>query len=68
MGYDIDQMSIFGVTPPAIRLRDVYISLPRDPAVITQTKRLLTRPDNVLTADDRRYLSQLSAVATEDPR
>lgn len=68
MGYDIDQMSIFGVMPPAIRLRDVYISLPHDPASITQAKRLLTSPDNVLAADDRRYLSQLSAVATEDPQ
>jgi hypothetical protein len=60
-------MSIYGVMPPAIRLRDVYISLPHDPAAIAQAKRLLTGPDNASTADDRRYLSQLSAVATEDP-
>jgi hypothetical protein len=67
MGYDIDQMSIYGVMPPAIRLRDVYIGLHHDPAAIAQAKRLLTSPDNALTADDRRYLSQFSAVATEDP-
>ena len=67
MGYDIDQMSIYGVMPPAIRLRDVYISLPHDPAAVAQAKRLLTGPDNALTADDRRYLSQFSAVATGDP-
>src|SRR4029077_694948 len=58
MGYDIDQMSIYGVMPPAIRLRDVYISLPHDPAAIAQAKRLLSSPDNALTGDDRRYLSQ----------
>ena len=67
MGYDIDKMSISGVLPPAIRLRDVYLSLPRDPAVVAQAKRLLTSPDDPLTADDRRYLAQFSAVATEDP-
>jgi hypothetical protein len=50
MGYDIDQMSIYGVMPPAIRLRDVFISLPHDPAAIAQAKRLLTSPDNALTA------------------
>jgi hypothetical protein len=68
MGYDIDQMNIHGLIPPAIRLRDVYISLPHDPAAIAQATRLLTSPDNALTADDRRYLSQLSAVATENPQ
>ena len=67
MGYDIDQMSIYGVMPPAIRLRDVYISLPHDPAAIAQAKRLLSSPDNALTVDDRRYISQFSAVATGDP-
>ena len=67
MGYDIDQMSIYSVMPPAIRLRDVYISLPHDPAAVAQAKRLLTGSDNALTADDRRYLSQFSAVATGDP-
>lgn len=67
MGYDIDQMSIHGVIPPAIRLRDVYVSLPHDPAAIAQAKRLLTSLDNALTADDRRYVSQFSAVATGDP-
>jgi hypothetical protein len=67
MGYDIDQMSIYGVMPPAIRLRDIYISLPHDPAAIAQAKRLLSSPDNALTADDRRYLSQFSAIATQDP-
>jgi hypothetical protein len=68
MGYDIDQMSIDGLIPPAIRLRDVYISLPRDPTAIAQATRLLTSPDNALAADDRRYLSQLSAVATGNPQ
>jgi hypothetical protein len=66
MGYDIDHMSISGVVPPAIRLRDVYIGLPHDPDAIAQAKRLLTSPDNALTAGDRRYLSQFSAVATGD--
>jgi hypothetical protein len=66
MGYDIDHMSISGVVPPAIRLRDVYIGLPHDPAAIAQAKRLLTSPDNALTAGDRRYLSQFTAVATGD--
>lgn len=68
MGYDIDQMSISGVMPPAIRLRDVYVGLPHDPAVIAQAQRQLTSADYALTADDRRYLSQLSAVARQDPR
>jgi hypothetical protein len=67
MGYGIDQMSIYGVMPPAIRLRDVYISLTHKPDAIAQATRLLTSPDNALTADDRRYLSQFAAVAIGDP-
>ncbi len=67
MGYDIDRMRIDGVMPPAIRLRDVYISLPHDASAITRAQQLLASPDHVLAGDDRRYLSQLSAVATGDP-
>lgn len=66
MDYDIDRMSIRGVMPPAVRLRDIYISLTHDPAAIEQA-RLLASPGDALTADDRRYLSQFSAVATGDP-
>ncbi len=68
MGYDIDRMSIPGVLPPAIRLRDVYTSVSRDGAAVAEARRLLTDPDRDLTDDDRRYLSQFSAVATEDSR
>jgi hypothetical protein len=68
MGYDIDRMSIPGVLPPAIRLRDVYTSLPHDGAAVAEAQRLLSGPDAVLTADDRRYLAQFSAVATGDSR
>ncbi len=66
MGYDIDRMSIPGLFPPAIRLRDVYTGQSRDGAAVAEAQRLLTGPGANLTADDRRYLSQFSAVATGD--
>jgi hypothetical protein len=67
LGYDIDTMDVDGVMPSAIRLRDVYAGLPRDSAAIARAKQLLAAADNVLSADDRRYLSQLTAIATNDP-
>lgn len=67
MGYDIDTMGVDGVMPPAIPLRDVYAGLPREPAVIARAKRQLAGADDSLTVDDRHYLSQLSAIATNDP-
>ena len=64
LGYDIDQLQLEGVTPPAIRLRDVYLVLERDAAVLARAGRLLADPAASLRADDKSYLAQLAAVGT----
>jgi hypothetical protein len=63
-GYDVDQMDLEGVIPPAIRVRDVYLGLERDAAVVARAQQLLEHPTPSLRADDRNYLAQLAAVAT----
>jgi hypothetical protein len=67
MGYDIDAMPVDGLMPPAIRLRDVYYGLERNPAAVTRARQLLTSPDPPLTSADRSFLAQLAAVVTKDP-
>jgi hypothetical protein len=67
LGYDIDQLQLEGVTPPAIRLRDVYLGLERDATVLARAQRLLTDPAASLRADDKSYLAQLAAVGTVNP-
>jgi hypothetical protein len=67
MGYDIEQMHIDGVMPPAIRLRDVYLGLRHNPAAVDQAIWLLTHPENALAEDDRRYLAQFAALEKPDP-
>jgi hypothetical protein len=67
LGYDIDQLQLEGVIPPAIRVRDVYLSLERDAAVLARAHQLLTQLDPSLRADDRSYLAQLAAVGTANP-
>jgi len=64
LGYDIDQLHLEGVTPPAIRVRDVYVGLERDAAVLARAQQLLTHPTPSLRAEDRGYLAQLAAVGT----
>jgi hypothetical protein len=68
MGYDIDAMPVDGLMQPAIRLRDVYYGLERDPAAVARAKQLLTSPDPRLPAADRSFLGQLAAVVTNDPQ
>jgi hypothetical protein len=68
MGYDIDAMPVQGLTYPPIRLSDVYVSMAQDVAIIARTQQLLTSTGEALAVDDRRYLAQLAAVATGDPR
>lgn len=68
LGYDIDQLHLEGVIQPAIRIRDVYLGLERDPSVIARAEQLLMRPVPSLHADDRLYLAHLAAVATADPK
>jgi hypothetical protein len=67
LGYDVDQMDLEGVIPPAIRVRDVYLGLQRDAAVVARAQQLLEHPTPPLRADDRNYLAQLAAVATANP-
>jgi hypothetical protein len=67
MGYDIDAMPVDGLMQPAIRLRDVYYALERNPAAVTRAQQLLTSPDSPLTSADRSFLAQLAAVVTKDP-
>src|SRR5258708_17634569 len=52
LGYDIDQLQLEGVTPPAIRLLDVYLGLERNAAVLARAQRLLTDPAPSLPPDD----------------
>jgi hypothetical protein len=68
MGYDIDVMPVNGLTYPPIRLGDVYVSVAQDVATIARTQQLLTSTGEALAVDDRRYLAQLAAIATSDPR
>ena len=67
LGYDVDQLYLEGVIPPAIRVRDVYLGLERDAAVVARAKHLLEHRTPSVHADDRSYLAQLVAVATADP-
>jgi hypothetical protein len=67
LGYDVDQLHLEGVIPPAIRVRDVYLGLERDAAVVARAKQLLEHRTPSLHADDRSYLAQLVAVATANP-
>jgi hypothetical protein len=67
MGYDIDQLQLEGVTPPAISLRDVYLRLERDAAGLARAQRLLTDSTTSLRADDKSYLAQLAAVGIANP-
>jgi hypothetical protein len=67
MGYDVDQLHLEGVTPPAIRLLDVYLRLERDVTVLARAQRLLTDAAASLRADDKSYLAQLAAVGTANP-
>lgn len=64
LGYDVDRLHLEEVIPPAIRVRDVYLELERDAAVVARAKQLLEHPTQSLHADDRSYLAQLAAVAT----
>jgi hypothetical protein len=51
----------------APRVRDVYLVLERDAAVVARAQQLLEHPTPSLRADDRNYLAQLAAVATANP-
>ncbi|HWY72815.1 MAG TPA: hypothetical protein VNW98_04170 [Burkholderiaceae bacterium] len=67
MGYDIDAMPVDGLMQPAIRLRDVYYGLERNPAAVARAKQLLTSPDQRLPSADRSFVAQLAAVISNDP-
>jgi hypothetical protein len=67
MGYDIDELHLEGVTPPAVRARDVYLGLERSAAALTRAQQLLEHPSPALPPDDRSYLAQLAALGTADP-
>jgi hypothetical protein len=66
LGYDIDAMPVQGLMDPPIRIDDIYGRLAQDVDAIKQTQLLLTTADEALAVDDRRYLAQLTAIATSN--
>lgn len=73
MGYDIDHMPSDAIFPPAIRPRDAYWSLVKNPTTVSRAERLLTDPGAGATATayewvDRPFLANFAAIATSDPK
>jgi hypothetical protein len=65
LGYDIDQLHLEGVTPPAIQVGDVYLGLAKNAAVLARARDLVTHPAT-LRVEDLSYIAQLAAVSTAD--
>jgi len=64
LGYDPDALSLEGITPPIVNVKDFYRQLPNRPDIVTRIEKAA---DAATDPTDAAYLADMAALVTAKP-